>query len=76
MDKFLTDLAAHTDCNTVTVEWRGFCGPDRRFEVRLFADNASAEYGCDLHRGEGPTVAAAMLAAVAAKRSHDEREAA
>ena len=69
MDKFLTDLAAYAGCDSVTVSYRGYwSNNDGRFSVLMFWDEGEDRA---LAEGKGPTVEAAMNAAIAAKRARE-----
>ena len=69
MDKFLTDLAAHTGCDSVSVSYRGYWSNESgRFHVSLFWNEGEDR---ELAQGEGPTAEAAMNAAIAKKRARE-----
>ena len=69
MNKFLIDLAAHTGCDSVTVSYRSYwSNDDGRFSVLMFWGEGEDR---GFAQGEGPTVEAAMNAAIAAKRARE-----
>ena len=69
-DKFLTDLAALTGCETVNIEFRGYAGAPHAFTVSLFHRDDTQEHGWFLAHGDGPTVEAAMRQARARLAAH------
>lgn len=75
-DKFLTDLAALHECQSVSVIWRGYFPEAIRFEVTLSKQDANAPHCWMQAYGEGPTVEAAMQNARAKLAAHYAGEAA
>lgn len=59
-DKFLTDLAALTGCETAEVSFRGYHHEEYQFAVNLFHRDNAQPNGWFLAQGKGPTVEAAM----------------
>lgn len=70
-DKFLTDLAALTGCDSVHIEWRGYWhDPAKRFEITLGKLNNTNPCDWSLFYGTGPTVEDAMQDARAKLAAH------
>lgn len=70
-DKFLTDLAALTECDSVHIVWRGYWSdPAERFEATLGKLNITNPYDWSLFYGTGPTAEAAMQNARAKLAAH------
>lgn len=72
-DKFLTDLAALTGCDSVHIEWNGYWSdPAKRFVVWLHKPDRREPHGRAGFDGAGPTIEAAMQAARAKLAAHYE----
>ena len=74
-DKFLTDLAALTGCDSVHIEWLGYWSdPAKRFGVWIHRPDKREQRGRIGFGGTGPTVEAAMQEARAKLAAHYEGE--
>lgn len=69
VQKFLTDLASLCEADSITVEWRGYFRLDGRFHVRIGRLDRTQPHGWATFYGHGPTVEAAMGAAMAEFRA-------
>lgn len=69
----LTEIAALTGAESVTVEWRDYHSEELRYAVKLFKRNPKLEFGWMLWEGKGPTPLAAAFAAVREMEADDAR---